>query len=86
LNLVESFKSVVEPLRNFIAQNVKPHPKVTGIYLQLDDLAGQHFSIELQAKHNANEYKMYAKALIEKANELENTSGRLRTDFAVKAK
>lgn len=85
-NLVESYKSVVDPLRNFIAQKVETHLKVTEIYLQLDDLVGQYFSIELQAKHNAEDYKMYAAALMEKGNELENASQPLRDDFALKVK
>ncbi len=77
-NLVDSFTSVVEPLRKFIVEKVKNHPKVTEIYLQLDDLAVQYYSIELQAKHNAADYKDFSKSLKEKAAELDNASKKLR--------
>jgi len=71
-NIVESYQTVVEPMRNYIAEKVKQHPKVTEIYLLLDELVGQYFGIELQARHNAEDYKLYGDALAESAERLNN--------------
>lgn len=80
-NIVESFAVVVDPIREYIAKNVRQHPKVTEIYLLLDDLVGQYYGIELQAKHNAADYKLYSDALLKKADDLERSSQELRSDF-----
>jgi len=81
-NLVESYQAVVQPVRNYIAEKVQQHPKVTEIYLILDDLVGQYYAIELQAKHNASDYALYAEALSKSAEKLENGSERLQSDFS----
>jgi hypothetical protein len=82
-NLQESFVAVVDPLQNFIAQTVEKHNKVTEIYLQLDELSSLYYSLELQFKHNAQDYKMFGDELFEKANKLEHTSKKVRSDFKV---
>lgn len=83
-NITESYTSVVEPMRNFIVEKVKQHPRVTEIYLQLDDLVGLYYGIELQSKHNAADYKFYADALIQKAEQLDESGQQLQRDFTTK--
>ena len=83
-NISESYASVVDPIRTFIAEKVKQHPRVTEIYLQLDDLVGLCYGIELQSKHNAADYKLYADALIQKAEQLDSSSRQLQLDFTMK--
>lgn len=80
-NIVESFKTVVNPVREYIATNVEQHPKVTEIYLLLDDLVAQYYGIELQGRHNAEDYNQYSKDLTAAVEQLESSSQKIRSDF-----
>jgi hypothetical protein len=83
-NLVESFNVVVVPIRTYIVEKAKQHPKITELLFLLDDLFNQYTGIELSAKHNAVDYRWYSEQLKEKADELREKSKQLREDFRSK--
>lgn len=84
-NIFESFETMVLPIRKFIGEEVKEHPKVTELYFLLNNLSGDFYAIELQSKHNAKDYEYYAAALKRSADHLEESSRKLRADFRIGA-
>lgn len=83
-NLTNSYTTVVEPLKKYIIEKAEQHPKVTEVLFLLNDLSDHYTGIELSAKHNAEDYKLYAKQLKEKADQLLEISKQLREDFSTK--
>ena len=82
-NIFESFETVVQPIRKFIADEVKENSKVTELYFLLNNLSEDFYSIELQSKHNAKDYEYYASELKRSAALLEESSSKLRSDFGI---